>query len=159
AGRVFQAPIVVREGGMIHVTEVLREGLKIWIIGAGLDQKDPHPRVFGKAGCDHAAAGASTHDDNVVFVAHRRPIITRRKETLCVPVIPCAMSETYHRRTLSEQRANARSALVPARLFGHCVCDCGHPFVWHCFYSSHLRSDGQLEECFPYCGAPCPGAV
>ncbi len=69
------------------------------------------------------------------------------------------MNQSYRRHTLSEQRASARSAVVPARLFGHCVCNCGHPFVWHCFYSSHGRRDGALEECFPYCETPCPDAV
>jgi hypothetical protein len=69
------------------------------------------------------------------------------------------MPGTFPRHTLSEQRASARSAVVPARLFGHCVCNCGHPFVWHCFYSAHSRRDGALEECFPYCETPCPDAV
>ena len=69
------------------------------------------------------------------------------------------MPGTFPRHTLSEQRASARSAVVPARLFGHCVCSCGHPFVWHCFYSAHGRRDGALEECFPYCATPCPDAV
>ena len=69
------------------------------------------------------------------------------------------MPVTFRRHTLDEQRANARSAVVPARLFGHCVCDCGHPFVWHCFYSKHDRGDSALEECFPYCETPCLDAV
>jgi hypothetical protein len=69
------------------------------------------------------------------------------------------MPGTFTRHTLSEQRASARSAVVPARLFGHCVCNCGHPFVWRCFYSTHGRRDGALEECFPYCATPCPDAV
>ena len=66
---------------------------------------------------------------------------------------------TFPRRTLAAQRASASSLFVPARLFGHCVCDCGHPFVWHCFYASHGRRDSALEECFPYCETPCPDAV
>jgi hypothetical protein len=69
------------------------------------------------------------------------------------------MAKTFERHTLTEQRAAARTAVVPARLFGHCVCACGHPFVWHCFYSAHSRGDGALEECFPYCETPCPDAV
>ncbi len=66
---------------------------------------------------------------------------------------------TFPRHTLAEQRASARSVVIPARLFGHCLCDCGHPFVWHCFYASHGRRDDALEECFPYCETPCPDAV
>jgi len=82
-----------------------------------------------------------------------------RKETGLGRVLTFAMPGTFTRHTLSEQRASARSAVVPARLFGHCVCNCGHPFVWHCFYSTHGRRDGALEECFPYCATPCPDAV
>ncbi len=65
---------------------------------------------------------------------------------------------SFRRHTLAEQRASARSAVVPAQLFGHCVCD-WHPFVWHCYYSPHDRRDEEIEECFPYCETPCPNAV
>jgi len=68
--RVFEAPVVVCEGGVIDVAEVFGQGLEVWIVGSGLDQEDADARVFGDSGGDDASAGAGAGDDQVVLVTH-----------------------------------------------------------------------------------------